>query len=113
MINPRDCYKLYQTANFTDFGYHKDPFRLIVPPRPTALVKADSLNEVFVKTQHREVPWYGNRNEDVILPIRSTSVGDVIVSPDFKVFVVDSAGFTEFPGYTWEKFPGNPVNQQI
>lgn len=73
--------KIYHNMNFLDYrGRHTD----IVPPtRPVATVEISeeysaeqALEVAFQQTQHIDHSWWNN--PDVLLHVRSTSVGDVL-----------------------------------
>jgi hypothetical protein len=97
--------KVYHTPNFLNYrGNHSD----IVPPaRPVATVQVpeemsieQALEIVYRQTQHLDDVdggWWNH--EDVMLHIRSTSVGDVLADEQGNLFVVESMGFRPYhPG---------------
>ena len=91
--------KVYHNPNFLDYrGHHTG----IVPPiRPVATVEVpeetpieQALEMAYRQTQHLDDVdggWW-NR-EDVMLHVRSTSVGDVLADAQGNLFVVESMGF--------------------
>jgi len=63
-----------------------------------AVVEADDVEEVFAMTNHIDHPWTDNDGV-VELPagrqVRSTSVGDVVVTPDGKKMYCNPMGWEE------------------
>jgi len=58
-----------------------------------AHVEAESLEEVYLKTQHLERAWHLNQGVKAIQISRSTSVGDVIQDEKGTFWAVAAAGF--------------------
>jgi hypothetical protein len=58
-----------------------------------AHVEAESLEEVYLKTQHLERAWHHNRGVQAIQMSRSTSVGDVIQDERGELWAVAATGF--------------------
>ena len=88
--------KVYHNPHFLEYrGRHSD----IAPPvRPVASVQIpaevsaeQSLEIAFRQTQHVTRPWWDN--DDVLLHVRSTSVGDMLADEEGNLFVVESVGF--------------------
>jgi hypothetical protein len=91
--------KVYHNPNFLDYrGNHTD----IVPPlRPVATVQvpedapAERAFEIaYRQTQHLDDVdggWWNRK--DVMLHVRSTSMGDVLADEQGNLFVVESVGF--------------------
>ncbi len=74
--------------------------------RHVAQVQADQLEQVFALTNHQEVNW--TSHQEIIwhatdAPVRSTSIGDVIVSSQTgQVWLVLPAGFKEIVSHPTE-----------
>jgi hypothetical protein len=60
-----------------------------------ALVDVDDLEEVYLKTQHLEKPWWLSPSVSVVNLSRSTSVGDVIQDENGTLWVVAAIGFVK------------------
>lgn len=91
--------KVYHNPHFLEYhGRHSD----IAPPvRPVATVQMpaevpteQALEIAFRQTQHVARPWWDN--DDVLLHVRSTSVGDVLADEQGNMFVVESVGFQTY-----------------
>lgn len=91
--------KVYHNPHFLEYrGRHSD----IAPPvRPVATVQIPAevpaeraLEIAFRQTQHVARPWWDN--DDVLLHVRSTSVGDVLADEQGNLFVVESVGFQSY-----------------
>lgn len=91
--------KVYHNPHFLEYrGRHSD----IAPPvRPVATVQIpaevpaeQALEIAFRQTQHVARPWW--ENDDVLLHVRSTSVGDVLADEQGNLFVVESVGFQAY-----------------
>ena len=91
--------KVYHNPHFLEYrGRHSD----IVPPvRPVATVQIpaevpteQALEIAFRQTQHVARPWWDN--DDVLLHVRSTSVGDMLADEQGNMFVVESIGFQSY-----------------
>jgi hypothetical protein len=105
--------KVYHNPNFLDYrGNHT---KIVPPTRPVATVKVSeeysteqALEVAFRQTQHVDDSWWNN--PDVMLHVRSTSVGDVLevcterpneVEPGrddegVNLFVVEGMGFRPY-----------------
>jgi hypothetical protein len=91
--------KIYHNPDF--LNYHGDHSQIIPPIHPVATVNtpdnfpSDALLDLgFTQTQHVGGSWYDN--PDVLVHLRSTSVGDVISMPDGTLYVVESCGFKPY-----------------
>lgn len=91
--------KVYHNPHFLEYrGRHSD----IMPPvRPVATVQMpaevsteQALEIAFRQTQHVARPWWDN--DDVLLHVRSTSVGDMLADELGNLFVVESVGFQPY-----------------
>lgn len=91
--------QVYHNPHFLEYrGRHSD----IAPPvRPVATVQIpaevsaeQSLEIAFRQTQHVARPWWDN--DDVLLHVRSTSVGDMLADEEGNLFVVESVGFQTY-----------------
>ncbi len=91
--------KVYHNPHFLEYrGRHSD----IAPPvRPVATVQIpaevvaeQALEIAFRQTQHVARPWWDNN--DVLLHVRSTSVGDMLADEQGNLFVVESVGFQTY-----------------
>jgi hypothetical protein len=91
--------KVYHSPHFLEYrGRHSD----IAPPvRPVATVQVpaelsaeQSLEIAYRQTQHVSRPWWDN--DDVLLHVRSTSVGDMLADEQGNLFVVESVGFQTY-----------------
>ena len=91
--------KVYHNPHFLEYrGRHSD----IAPPvRPVATVQIpaemsaeQALEIAFRQTQHVARPWWDN--DDVLLHVRSTSVGDMLADEEGNLFVVESVGFQTY-----------------
>ena len=91
--------KVYHNPHFLEYrGRHSD----IAPPvRPVATVQIpaemsaeQALEIAFRQTQHVARPWWDN--DDVLLHVRSTSVGDMLADEQGNLFVVESVGFLAY-----------------
>jgi hypothetical protein len=88
--------KVYHSPNFLEY---RDRHSDIAPPvRPVATVQIpaevsaeQSLEIAYRQTQHISRPWWDN--DDVLLHVRSTSVGDMLADEQGNLFVVESVGF--------------------
>jgi hypothetical protein len=58
-----------------------------------AQVEAESLEEVYFKTQHLETTWWHNREVKALQISRTTSVGDVIQDENNDLWAVATTGF--------------------
>lgn len=91
--------KVYHNPHFLEYrGRHSD----IAPPvRPVAAVQIpvevpaeQALEIAYRQTQHVSRPWWDN--DDVLLHVRSTSVGDMLADEDGNLVVVESFGFQPY-----------------
>lgn len=94
--------KVYHNPNFLDYrGEHND---ISLPIRPLATVNVPegmpierSLENAYRQTQHLDDVdggWWNH--EDVMLHVRSSSVGDVLADAQGNLFVVEIAGFRAY-----------------
>ena len=99
--------KVYHNPHFLEYrGRHSD---LAPPVRPVATVQipaevpaAQALEIAYRQTQHVARPWWDN--DDVLLHVRSTSVGDILEActeqgrsdEQGNLFVVESVGFQTY-----------------
>jgi len=97
-----------QQPAFTVFHYSGNDRSIVFSDRTVAAwpadftqvatVRGNSLDDAFRLTNHIDTPW--TQNEDVTAcvkqPVRSTSVGDVIVDEAGAAHVVASFGFKQF-----------------
>jgi hypothetical protein len=63
--------------------------------RAVARVEADSLEEVFARTQHLETAWWHNPGVKALEISRSTSIGDIIQNEQGDLFAVTMTGFAK------------------
>jgi hypothetical protein len=95
--------RVYHAVPFIPFGFatrwasFPDEFKLV------AEVETDSLDEAFGLTNSGDEAWWLNERVTAhVSPCRSTSVGDVFVSPDGEIFRVLPLGFGGlFAKYSW------------
>jgi len=91
--------KVYHNPHFLEYrGRHSD---IMPPARPVATVQMpaevpaeQALEIAFRQTQHVVRPWWDN--DDVLLHVRSTSVGDMLADEQGNLFVVESVGFQTY-----------------
>ena len=99
--------KVYHNPHFLEYrGRHSD---LAPPVRPVATVQIpaevpaeQALEIAFRQTQHVARPWWDN--DDVLLHVRSTSVGDILEActeqgrsdKQGNLFVVENVGFQTY-----------------
>jgi hypothetical protein len=67
-----------------------------------ALVEANSLEEVYLKTQHLETVWWHNQSVKAIQMSRSTAIGDVLRDENGNLWVVAAFGFVKTTGHSEE-----------
>jgi hypothetical protein len=60
-----------------------------------AQVEANSLEEVYVKTQHQENVWWHNKGVAAIQMSRSTAIGDILRDENGDLWVVAASGFVK------------------
>jgi hypothetical protein len=75
-------------------SHYPNGFKLI------AVINTDSLGEAFRLSNTIEQPWWTNDGVSVMAEgdgFRNTSVGDVLVTRDYKLHVVMPAGFKTLP----------------
>jgi hypothetical protein len=94
--------KVYHNPNFLNYrGDHSD---IVLPIQPIATVQTpdglpveQALETAYWQTQHlddADCGWWDHG--DVMLHVRSTSVGDVLVDEQGNLFVVESTGFRPY-----------------
>ena len=88
--------KVYHNPDF--LNYRGDHSQIVPPIHPVATVCTEEdlpldrlLDAGYARTQHLDTSWYNNPN--VMVHLRSTSVGDVVGLPDGSLHVVESCGF--------------------
>lgn len=88
--------KVYHNLDF--LNYRGDHSQIVPPIHPVATVHAGEdlpldrlLDAGYARTQHLDTSWYNN--PDVVVHLRSTSVGDVVGLADGSLHVVESFGF--------------------
>lgn len=91
--------KVYHNPHFLEYrGRHSDiapPVRPVATVQIPAEVSAEQALEIaFRQTQHVARPWWDN--DDVLLHVRSTSVGDMLADDQGNMFVVESVGFQTY-----------------
>jgi len=91
--------KVYHNPHFLEYrGRHSNiapPVRPVATVQMPAEVPAERALEIaFRQTQHVAQPWWAN--DDVLLHVRSTSVGDVLADEQGNLFVVESVGFQAY-----------------
>ena len=95
-------YQVYHVPHGYSIRFEDNHNALTPPEVPTAIVLATDLEDVFRKTQHgwdgTTNPWFGTQHSAIMLCVRSTSKGDIIVDPNKKAWVVDFAGFVPYEG---------------
>lgn len=69
-----------------------------------AYVRIDSVDEAYRLTNNIDCPWWENEGVKVVKKSRSTSVGDVIVSPQGEVYLCKILG--------WEKLECKHFNEE-
>lgn len=91
--------KVYHNPDF--LNYRGDHSQIVPPIQPVATVRTAEdlpleklLDAGYARTQHLDTSWYNN--PDVMVHLRSTSVGDVISLPDGTLYVVESCGFKPY-----------------
>jgi hypothetical protein len=94
--------KVYHNPNFLD--YQGDHAGIVLPEAPIASVTVpedalphQALSWSYRQTQHlddADCGWWNH--SDVMLHVRSTSVGDVLVDEQGNLFVVESTGFRPY-----------------
>ena len=101
---------VYYNANAA--GYCGDHADIVLPDSPTAAVTITGEVEVepvlarsYALTQHVAVPFW--EHPEVKLPIRSTSVGDILEIPDGRRFVIETDRFQPYtgPATAWPTAP--------
>jgi len=88
--------KIYHNPRFLDY---RDNHNRVVPPTtpvatvhvPDQLADEEALSWAYARTQHIDHAWWNN--EDVLLHVRSTSVGDLLEDEDGNCYVVERVGF--------------------
>jgi hypothetical protein len=88
--------KVYHNPRFLDY---QDNHNRVVPPTapiatvrvPGALTIEEALSWAYARTQHIDNAWWNN--EDVLLHVRSTSVGDLLEDENGNHHVVERIGF--------------------
>lgn len=60
-----------------------------------AEVFASSLEEVFELTNHIHHPWWENKKVKCIKQSRSTSVGDIVITPGGQHYKCEAVGWKE------------------
>jgi hypothetical protein len=68
----------------------------------SAYVEANSLEEVYRKTQHLETVWWHNKGVTAIQMSRSTAIGDVLRDEKGNFWVVAVTGFVKIPSRSFE-----------
>lgn len=91
--------KVYHNPHFLEYrGRHSDiapPVRPVATVQIPAEVSAEQALEIaFRQTQHVARSWWAN--DDVLLHVRSTSVGDMLADEQGNLFVVESVGFQTY-----------------
>jgi hypothetical protein len=61
---------------------------------PAEVSAEQALEIAFRQTQHVSRPWWDN--DDMLLHVRSTSVGDMLADKQGNLFVVESVGFQKY-----------------
>jgi len=65
----------------------------------TATVNANSLDQVYAKTQHLHRPWWENPGVTAFgIAARSTSIGDIVQDREGQLWVVVDFGFEKLTG---------------
>ena len=80
-----------------DLGLKEKQKRPVDPKRfeLVAYVRIDSVDEAYRLTNSIDCPWWENDGVKAIKQARSTSVGDIIVSPDGVAFLCKVMGWEE------------------
>lgn len=91
--------KVYHNPHFLEYrGRHSDIMPLVRPvatvQMPAEVSAEQALEIAFRQTQHVARPWWDN--DDVLLHVRSTSVGDMLADEQGNMFVVESIGFQSY-----------------
>ncbi len=91
--------RVYHNLDF--LTYRGDHSQIVPPIHPVATVHAEDespldrlLDAGYARTQHLDTSWYNN--PDVMVNLRSTSVGDVVGLADGSLHVVESCGFRPY-----------------
>lgn len=90
-------FKVYHSKNWSlnsllhfetaDFKPHKDDYELV------ATVTCENFGNVFYLTNHVHQEWWKNEGVILVKESRSTSVGDIVVDENGKVFLCASVGW--------------------
>lgn len=85
--------KVFHAINPT-FGFEKQPqwpeeYRLV------AETETDDLQQVFALTNSIEYDWWLNSVKSLVGSCRSSSVGDVVVTSEGKIWRCDMMGWSE------------------
>jgi hypothetical protein len=90
---------VYHNPNF--LHYRGDHSQIVPQTQPVATVTAPDglplnalLDVGYAKTQHAHGSWFSN--PQVLVHLRSTSVGDLITDGDGNLYVVESFGFQPY-----------------
>ncbi len=70
-----------------------------------AYVKSSNVEDCFRLTNTIDAPWYDNPEVECLKKTRSTSVGDVIVTPDHKIHLCMPMGWQELDDVSQELDP--------
>ena len=88
--------QVYHNPRFLDY---QDNHNRVAPPTtpiatvrvPDGLTGEEALSWAYGRTQHIDNAWWNN--DDVLLHVRSTSVGDLLEDEDGDCYVVERVGF--------------------
>ncbi|URC15302.1 hypothetical protein GD1_178 [Paraglaciecola Antarctic GD virus 1] len=98
---PRSLFRYVPDFDFSGlelkafFDKHSEEYETV------AMVEAADLNEAFERTNTIQSVWWENDKVTKLFDgegCRSTSVGDVVITPDNKVFLVAASGFIQVRG---------------